>query len=942
MSYLILPARRRIQPVNAARIDRTHPSAYGLRFAMPSPTMGDIVNGNPLTVISGTIDDNASGRVISGNGSAASASIPLDLSSSNKMSMAFWLQWNAYSSGDNFALEFTANTNNNDGSILINPSSSAGSFTIYTRITSTANGHNASFTRPSVGLHHYVLTCDRNASVTGWYAYVDGVQQTVNTVLANYGSSNFANSTLYFFHRNNTLGNYGAGQISGLTFWDRILSADEAKAFYYEGGGWQLYQEEGSRFVSLAGFPAAGTATTVTLDGPSSGVNGVASTDFTVGADGSITGTITVTPADGGNGGTFTPTTVNISNASPTATFTYTPASIGAKSITITNNGLLLNDDAVAYRSLAGVLSVSTPADGRIHQRASGVGTIAVAGTYTGGTPTHVEARVVLDSTSTEVTTWATLSSESISGGNYSGTISGVDEGGWYNVQVRYSNDTYSYYNSTRKVGVGVLVGLTGQSNIETLFMTGSGSPGSLVRYYGRSQSGWQSNSTGAGAANLANALVTALGGTIPVGLLSYAVSSTGLHAGSGYGGADYWLNTANGSPWDAFSDAVTALDGDVEIVVYGQGESDAIAGTWVATYDDDLATLFSRFKTLLGNDVKIVLPLLGQTNSGAATAANWDAVRQNQIAAAALETYVYPISKHDLQCASGSPDLSSTSLQTWGTRLAQTIAYHLGLVAYGHGPTISNVTRYSDTQFDVTIAHNATGTDFVPVSPTNITAIQVKDDGSVVTPTSILRTDATHFRITLPNPASGTVEVQSAFGLLASTSNTLRDNTPLALVLEASGPIEESAVLLADLDATESGSDTFAGTGSLTPAGTISANLDATESGSDTFAGTGTITPAVTTASITITLVNESGTAQSSLSSLKWAWFDQITPNLFTAPTDQGSAEVTDGSGVLTISLPGSSKTSGQVGWLIVTNSDGTTTQSPAHRAFSGPVAVN
>lgn len=103
-----------------------------------------------------------------------------------------------------------------------------------------------------------------------------------------------------------------------------------------------------------------------------------------------------------------------------------------------------------------------------------------------------------------------------------------------------------------------------------------------------------------------------------------------------------------------------------------------------------------------------------------------------------------------------------------------------------------------------------------------------------------------------------------------------------------------------------------------------------------------GSPTLSIDVATVTVTLVNESNSPQAGLSSLKWCWFDQVTPNLFTAPTDQGSAESTDGSGVLTISLPGSSKTSGQIGWLIVTNSDGTTTQSPAHRAFSGPVAVN
>jgi hypothetical protein len=94
---------------------------------------------------------------------------------------------------------------------------------------------------------------------------------------------------------------------------------------------------------------SAAPATAVTISGPNSGTNGIASTNFTVGANGVITGTVTVTPSSGGGGGTFTPTTVNISSGSPTATFTYTPASIGTKSITVTNNGSLSNPSAWTY-----------------------------------------------------------------------------------------------------------------------------------------------------------------------------------------------------------------------------------------------------------------------------------------------------------------------------------------------------------------------------------------------------------------------------------------------------------------------------------------------------------------------------------------------------------------------------------------------------------------
>lgn len=113
------------------------------------------------------------------------------------------------------------------------------------------------------------------------------------------------------------------------------------------------------RFLAslLGGTPAAATA--ITLTGPSSGTVGVASTNFTVGANGTITGTITVTPNDGADGGTFTPTTVAISSGTPTATFTYTPANVGAPTATVnvTNDGGLSNPTGIAYTATA----ASTP-----------------------------------------------------------------------------------------------------------------------------------------------------------------------------------------------------------------------------------------------------------------------------------------------------------------------------------------------------------------------------------------------------------------------------------------------------------------------------------------------------------------------------------------------------------------------------------------------------
>lgn len=96
-------------------------------------------------------------------------------------------------------------------------------------------------------------------------------------------------------------------------------------------------------------------ATSYTLTGPTSGFTGVASSAFTVAltpGGGAVTGTVTVTPSDGGGGGTFAPSTVNLTTGSPSATFTYTAASTGAKTISATNNAsnpTLTNPSSLTY-----------------------------------------------------------------------------------------------------------------------------------------------------------------------------------------------------------------------------------------------------------------------------------------------------------------------------------------------------------------------------------------------------------------------------------------------------------------------------------------------------------------------------------------------------------------------------------------------------------------
>lgn len=102
--------------------------------------------------------------------------------------------------------------------------------------------------------------------------------------------------------------------------------------------------------------------------------------------------------------------------------------------------------------------------------------------------------------------------------------------------------------------------------------------------------------------------------------------------------------------------------------------------------------------------------------------------------------------------------------------------------------------------------------------------------------------------------------------------------------------------------------------------------------------ADSASVTPQVTA---TVYVKTPSGVALGGLTSLKWAWFDQATPDQWLAPTDKGTAETTEaGTGKLELVLPNSARNTGEIGSFVVTNSDGTILMN--HQAFYVPVKVN
>ncbi len=97
-----------------------------------------------------------------------------------------------------------------------------------------------------------------------------------------------------------------------------------------------------------------------------------------------------------------------------------------------------------------------------------------------------------------------------------------------------------------------------------------------------------------------------------------------------------------------------------------------------------------------------------------------------------------------------------------------------------------------------------------------------------------------------------------------------------------------------------------------------------------------------VTALSLSVTLTDLNNDAIPNLTGLKWAFWDDPIVNTQVAPTVTGTGATTDSSGVFTVSLAGSALGVGDTGWVEITDSDGTVSQSPIGKVAAGPVVVS
>ena len=451
-----------------------------------------------------------------------------------------------------------------------------------------------------------------------------------------------------------------------------------------------------------------------------------------------------------------------------------------------------------AWSSVTETVTLTEPDDLRVFQRvADGNADLTISGTYT-GTPTAIEYRIVDHGTSNAVSghNWQTLDA-SPSGGTFSGAVTDLQGGGWYNVDVRFSNATSITDEGANRFAVGALILCIGDSNSRRLFEDGTSYTQTQVgsQYTGSTNLGetidvWAATAA-SGARELIDALVPTLG--VPVGLIKEGIGSTTLTS-QGDTGAGYWTDATANEPWDVTITDTDALGGSVECVIWVGGANDAFQGL---VSEAQMETAFGTLRTQINADLTpgythSVMPLLisqtGRDSTGGRDDDGYTDIREAQrdYTNDTANTYLAAV-EIDLPNGSG-PHHSEAGYQSLGERLGNAYLDVLGLTATYPGPSWGTWSASSTTETVVTLTHGE-GSDFTPTS--GITGFRVLDDGTPTTISSAVRTTATS--ITLTHTAiSGTRTVDYMYGDEPTTSGAVIDNSALTLPAPAMKSISQ------------------------------------------------------------------------------------------------------------------------------------------------------
>lgn len=209
-------------PVAANVIQGSGTSAYNANYISHypmsdtgTPLVDHTSSGNDITATGTGLTFAAAGQLgtsFLNDGSNPNTSVALDLSSENTIIVEFWMYWDAFANDDDFAMEFTSDTNSSGNGFVVDPNVSAGTFGIAN--TGNVGFSSPKYTRPSgAAWHHYAAVFDKSKSTDEADLYLDGNLQTPTVRSQNNNNTdNFTNDVLYIFSRNNT-SLFGSGRL---------------------------------------------------------------------------------------------------------------------------------------------------------------------------------------------------------------------------------------------------------------------------------------------------------------------------------------------------------------------------------------------------------------------------------------------------------------------------------------------------------------------------------------------------------------------------------------------------------------------------------------------------------------------------------------------------------------------------------------------------------
>lgn len=173
-----------------------------------------------------------------------SATATVDLSSTDKVTVSFWMKWDESYQSDTIILESSTNFNASTTGFLVNanPSGQGGANRISFGIKGA--GYNLSnINRPNDGRwHHYVIVMDKAAPAAGEVIpYLDGkaISYTKSHTVNN--TNAFGNNMISVMSRNGS-SLPGKGDIAELAIWKRPLSPAEITELYRRGANRIFYQ----------------------------------------------------------------------------------------------------------------------------------------------------------------------------------------------------------------------------------------------------------------------------------------------------------------------------------------------------------------------------------------------------------------------------------------------------------------------------------------------------------------------------------------------------------------------------------------------------------------------------------------------------------------------------------------------------------------------------